>query len=84
MNKKAQNTFIEVLIALAMGCTGVYTIYYAFINWDMQCNILGSSKGYWCLFILILIGLILTILGFYGAYYFVRGGRGTPVPQYEY
>jgi hypothetical protein len=83
MNKKAQNTFYEVIIALVVIGTGLYTVYYAFVHHDMQCNISGQHPGWWCVLGLIFMGLIFAIGGIYVIIYLFRGGRGTPIPQYE-
>jgi len=84
MNKKGQNIFLEILVALAIAFTGFYTVYYAIAHWDMQCNIMGQSHGYWCIAILILVGLIFGIVGLYGAYAMLRSKWGGPEVPVSY
>jgi hypothetical protein len=80
MNKKTQSVMMEILIALAIIFTGGYIVYYAITHYNMQCNFIGN-QGYWCVIMMIVIGLIFMIVGAYGAYSMIRG-RGAPI-QYE-
>lgn len=80
MNKKSQSVMMELLIALVIIFTGFYIMYFGISHYNMQCNIVGN-QGYWCVVIIIIIGLIFAIAGIYGAYTMIRG-RGAPV-QYE-
>jgi hypothetical protein len=77
MNKIGQSFISEILIALAIACTGAYIIYYAIVHRNMQCSILGQTQGAWCVIGLIIGGLACIILGIYGIYLMIRGG-GTP------